>query len=184
MVDRSRTRVLPVGGPFARRRGSYGEQRDERGSNLVEFALVVPIFLLLVMGIIDFSIAFNDYNRVRSGVAEGARQGVVANFSAAGCTEASASLNLACITKERIGLDAADTRVKILLPDGTYDVGDPLRVCAMHDVDSLTGMFDVILDSRVASSSIDMRIERLDDADPVTDYEETPLSGEDWTWCS
>jgi hypothetical protein len=182
MVDRSRTRVLPVGRPFARRRGSGNT--NERGASLVEFALVVPIFLLLVMGIIDFSIAFNDYNRVRSGVAEGARQGVVANFSAAGCAEASASLNLACITKERIGLDAADTRVKILLPEGTYEVGDPLRVCAMHDVDSITGMFDVILDTRVATSSIDMRIERIDSDDPITDFEETPLSGESWSWCN
>lgn len=156
----------------------------ERGANLVEFALVVPIFLLLVMGIIDFSIAFNDYNRVRSGVAEGARQGVVANFSAAGCAEATSSDNLACITKDRIGLDSADTKIKIVLPDGTYDVGDPLRVCAMHDVDSLTGMFDVILDSRVATSSIDMRIEKLDDVDPIADLEETPLSGESWSWCT
>ena len=144
---------------------------------------MVPIFLLLVMGIIDFSIAFNDYNRVRSGVAEGARQGVVANFSAAGCAEADASANLACITKERIGLDAAETRIKILLPDGDYTVGDPLRVCAMHDVNSITGMFDLLLDSRVATSSIDMRLEKLDDDDPITDLEETPLSGEDWTWC-
>lgn len=178
MVDWSRTRVVPSGRRcLARRSGG------ERGANLVEFALVVPIFLLLVMGIIDFSIAFNDYNRVRSGVAEGARQGVVANFSAAGCAEADASSNLACITKERIGLDAADTRIKVVLPEGTYTVGDPLRVCAMHDVDSITGMFDVILDTRVATSSIDMRIEKLDDSDPVTDLEETPLSGESWAWC-
>ncbi|MGI9624373.1 MAG: TadE family protein [Acidimicrobiales bacterium] len=177
-MRRARTRAV------RNRSLSAPAQRAERGANLVEFALVVPIFLLLVMGIIDFSMAFNDYNRVRSGVAEATRQGVVANFSAAGCAEADSSSNLVCITKDRIGLDPAGTRVKILLPDGTYDVGDPLRVCAMQDVDSITGMFDVILDARVATSSIDMRIEKLDDADPVTDLEETPLSGESWSWCT
>ena len=155
---------------------------DERGAQLVEFALVVPIFLLLIMGIVDFSVAFNDYNSVRSGVSEGTRQGVVANFADGGCSGTS-SQQLACLTKNRIGLDAADTKVKIVIPD-SYAVGDPLRICAMHDVDSITGMFNVILDDRVATSQIDMRIEKLDDDEPLTDYEETALSGENWSWCA
>ena len=154
---------------------------SERAAQLVEFALVVPIFLLLVMGIVDFSMAFNEYNSVRSGVAEGARQGVVANFDDAGCS-GSSSVKLACLTKNRIGLDANKTKVKILLPDA-YSVGDPLRVCAMYDVESITGMFNLILDDKVSTSSIDMRIEKLDDANPLVNYEETPLSGENWSWC-
>ncbi|MCP4436162.1 MAG: pilus assembly protein [Actinomycetia bacterium] len=154
----------------------------ERGAQLVEFALVVPIFLLLVLGIIDFSVAFNDYNSVRAGVSEGARQGVVANFADGGCVGTS-SQQLACLTRNRIGLDAADTKVKVVIPE-TYAVGDSLRVCAMYDVDSITGMFDLILDERVATAQIDMRIEKLDDDAPLENYEETALTGENWTWCS
>lgn len=146
---------------------------------MVEFALVMPIFLLLIMGMIDFSVALNEHNSVRSGVAEGSRQGVVANFDAPGCT-GSSSQKLACVTRSRIGL--GDTKVKIVLPD-SYAVGQPLRVCAMHDVDSLTGMFNVLLDGAAAKSSIDMRLEKLDDVEPLTNYEETALPGQDWAWC-
>ena len=44
--------------------------RGQRAQGLVEFALVIPLFLLLVMGIIYFGMAFSDYltmsNSVRS----------------------------------------------------------------------------------------------------------------------
>ena len=72
--------------PFRRRRQSRPGPRVERGAAIVEFALVVPLFLLLVMGIIDFSNAYNDYNSVRQGVREGTRQIVVADWSTDGCT--------------------------------------------------------------------------------------------------
>ena len=35
--------------------------RWQRAQGLVEFALVIPLFLLLVMGIIYFGMAFSDY---------------------------------------------------------------------------------------------------------------------------
>lgn len=41
--------------PSLRRRGS----RAERGQSAVEFAMVFPIFILLVVGLIEFSLAFN-----------------------------------------------------------------------------------------------------------------------------
>jgi Flp pilus assembly protein TadG len=52
---------------------------------MVEFALVIPLFLLVLFGIIDFGLALNDYNSVRQGVREGAREGVVGEFGAT-CT--------------------------------------------------------------------------------------------------
>jgi Flp pilus assembly protein TadG len=36
-----------------------GEAGRERGQSLVEFALIVPLFMVLVMGLIEFSLAFN-----------------------------------------------------------------------------------------------------------------------------
>ncbi len=44
---------------------------------MVEFALVLPILLLLVMGIIQFGVLFNNYVTLTDGVRAGARQAAV-----------------------------------------------------------------------------------------------------------
>lgn len=164
-----------------RQRRRWG-RRSARGAAIVEFALVVPIFLLLVMGIIDFGFAFNDYNSVRQGVREGARQIVVADWDTDGCTTGSSSAKAACVTKARIGLDTADTRVKIVLPE-SYEPGDPVKVCAMYPFSSLTGMFGFALSGRAARSEITMRLEQIDDADPIAAFQDTALTGQNWSWC-
>lgn len=163
-------------------RDGRGRTRHERGASLVEFALVVPIFVLLVMGIIDFGMAFNDYNSVRQGVREGARQVVVADWGTDGCTTGSSSARAACVTKARIGLSTADTKVKIVLPTN-YAPGDQVKVCAMYPFRSLSGIFSPVLNGRVAKSKLSMRIEQIDDASPLTAYQDTPMSGQTWAWC-
>ena len=47
--------------------------RDERGAAAVEFALVLPILLVLAFGIIDFGRLLYTYNNLTSAVREGAR---------------------------------------------------------------------------------------------------------------
>ena len=44
---------------------------------MVEFAMILPILLLLVFGIIQFGIMFNDYLTLTDAVRAGARQGAV-----------------------------------------------------------------------------------------------------------
>ena len=51
--------------------------RRERGQALVEFALVVPIFLVLVFGIVDFGWALKSWITVTNASREGARFGAV-----------------------------------------------------------------------------------------------------------
>ncbi len=51
--------------------------RDERGQAIIEFALVLPIFLLLVIGIIQFGIAYNNYITLTDAVRVGAREAAV-----------------------------------------------------------------------------------------------------------
>lgn len=162
-------------------RGRRLRHRTERGAAIVEFALVVPVFLLLVMGTIDFAATFNDYNSVRQGVREGARQAVVADWDLEGCAGTSAQ-KVACVTAARIGLDRNRTRVSVQL-DGAYQPGEQLTVCAMYRADSLTGMFGALLDHQILTSSITMRLESIDGDAPLTDYAETALTGEDWSWC-
>jgi Flp pilus assembly protein TadG len=55
--------------------------RRERGQTMTEFAIVLPIFLLLVLGIAQLGIAFNNYLALTDGVRSGARYGAVLRTS-------------------------------------------------------------------------------------------------------
>ena len=61
-----------------RRRGKDGE----KGQALVEFALLVPILVLLVFAIVDFGMGFYSWIAITNGAREGARLGVVAGTQA------------------------------------------------------------------------------------------------------
>jgi Flp pilus assembly protein TadG len=54
-------------------------REDSRGQALVEFALVVPILMLLLLGIVDFARAWNVYEVLTDAAREGARVIVVDN---------------------------------------------------------------------------------------------------------
>jgi Flp pilus assembly protein TadG len=48
-------------------------ERSDRGSNLVEFALVLPLLVLILAGMADVGRAFNSYMVITNGAREGAR---------------------------------------------------------------------------------------------------------------
>jgi len=52
-------------------------RKEEGGQSLVEFALVVPIFLLVLFAIVDFGMAFHAWITVTNSAREGARLGSV-----------------------------------------------------------------------------------------------------------
>ena len=52
-------------------------RRNEKGAAIVEFALVVPLLLLLLWGIVDIGRAFYTLNNLASAVREGARSAAV-----------------------------------------------------------------------------------------------------------
>ena len=52
-------------------------KKNQSGQAMVEFVLVAPILLLLVFGIIQFGILFNNYQALTDAVRAGARQAAV-----------------------------------------------------------------------------------------------------------
>ncbi len=50
---------------------------DERGAIVVEFALIVPVLLLLVLGIIEFGFGYHAWDATQNAAREGARLGAV-----------------------------------------------------------------------------------------------------------
>src|SRR4051812_41737833 len=94
--------------------------RGESGASMVELAIILPIFLLLVFGTIQFGITYNNLITLRQGTREAARQGAVGNFgSVSSCslnspTGSSDIQKLMCMAKQQVGLNYANTRVKIM----------------------------------------------------------------------
>jgi len=57
--------------------------RSERGAELIEFALVFPILILLIAGIFDFGMMFRTFEAVTNSAREGARVGVLPGYAPA-----------------------------------------------------------------------------------------------------
>lgn len=178
-----------------RRRIAAGRLRGERGAALVEAALVLPLLLLVVFGIVEFGATYSSYLGLRDGVRQAARAGVVNNVgtdttcSLAGATGASTTMrSLLCLTKAETGLDPAAVRVKVLSADpsfagtGTFAKNDALIVCAQVPTRGLTGLIGPILAGKALRTKVAMRIESGDLAGAAV--AEDPPTGQDWSWCT
>lgn len=66
---KSKTKSLTLTGPQC--------QASNHGQTLVEFALVVPILLLVVFGIMEFGRVFYTYSALTNGAQEAARYGII-----------------------------------------------------------------------------------------------------------
>lgn len=78
----------------ARRQGARGESRN-RGQSLVEFALVLPLFLVLFIGVIDLGLGVFAYNSITNAAREGARLAIVNQDSAMVISRAEAQASVA-----------------------------------------------------------------------------------------
>ncbi|RPJ56538.1 MAG: pilus assembly protein [Acidobacteria bacterium] len=51
--------------------------KNDRGATIVEMALILPLFLIMVFGMIEFSVALYDKAMITNASREGARAGIV-----------------------------------------------------------------------------------------------------------
>ena len=77
--------------------------RSDRAQSLVEFALIVPMLLILVFGIIDFGMGLRAYISVTSATREGARFAIVGNapgtFTSGGAGECNGTTTTTTVGK-------------------------------------------------------------------------------------
>jgi Flp pilus assembly protein TadG len=151
----------------------------ERGAAAVEFALVSLILLPIVVGVIAYGLWFNDSLNVRQGVREGARAGVVKNFSSTGCTGNDMAI-LACKTKRQIGAITGEAYVKISAPQG-WQKAKPLVVCAMVPASAVALM--PLPNDGVITSRTEMSIEITDSLPNALSYTDPAPAGTSWSWC-
>lgn len=60
-----------------------GSRANDRGSSAVEFALVVPFLVTLIVGMIQFGVVYNAYLGVTHAAREGARMAAVGQYTVA-----------------------------------------------------------------------------------------------------
>lgn len=180
------------------RRFSCNER--QRGVALVEFTLIMPFLLILVVGIIDFGLVFSDVIGVRQGARDGGRQASVGQFgSDTSCQlylSASASLEakaLMCLTKAQDDAPDNRTRVRIFVGDGSagaaYAVGKPIAICEQYLMKSITGVMPALTNpvhNRVFTTRTVFRVETVSpgfvpSGTGTVMVSEDPLPGHTWS---
>jgi Flp pilus assembly protein TadG len=131
---------------------------SEVGAAAVEFALVSAIFFLLVFGIVQYGLYFNDSIQVRQVVREAARQAVVQNFPT--CGSAANNLDtLLCNVRTGIGGTAGTTAFAKVSFASPWTKGNPVTVCAVLKSSAGFGLVPVPSQGYVGSMTV-MSIEQ------------------------
>jgi hypothetical protein len=125
---------------------SRRRQRRLTGQALVEFALVLPMFLLVLFGLIDVGRYVYTWNALNQAAREGARYGSVNGWS-----DSCALSRKVCIEQETISRLAGVPATVATATCGRYEPGDPTDVppptismsaCRPNDLLTVTATID------------------------------------------
>lgn len=130
---------------------------------MVEFALILPIFAVLLFATIDFGMAFGGYLTLRNGVDAAARLASVNEIDPSCSTAPNAML---CTIQNHVGnsfagIEAGSVQVSFNFPDGeSTNVGNRIKVCAQATLRSTSGITSPFINGRVISASSTVRLEQ------------------------
>ncbi len=177
--------------------------QSDDGAAAVEFALVLPLLVLILFGIIDYGLYFSNGFSVRGGAQDAARQGSVANFNPypSDCASYSPSLDtsvsspspdiakLMCAARHETGDLTGHLYVAVVVDPNGWSPGNTLTVCEVVDSVGVTGYAPLPHDGSIRVKSV-TSIEQQAPIDPSTGsptvetsgYEALPTG--DWSWCT
>lgn len=95
------------------------KRNRQRGQDLLEYALALPIVLLVLMSVLDLGRVVYVYSSLHNSVREGARYGTIYPTDSAGIE--------AVVRDKAVGLDQADLAVLVSQPDS-----ETIRVRAVY----------------------------------------------------
>lgn len=125
--------------------------KNKKGQTLVETALVLPIIILILMGIIDFGMMFNNYLIVGNASREGARNAAV------GATDSEIVSVVETVTGT---LDVSKITTVISPQESLRKKGDEVVVTVKYDYKFLTPVIGVFFSGKVQLTGTSvMRVE-------------------------
>jgi len=125
--------------------------RNEKGQSLIEFSIILPLLLLLLMGIFEFGLMLNSYLTIHNSAREGARLGIVS---------ASDSEINELITNISPTLDTENLIVNITPSEGSRKSGGTLTVELIYNYQVTIPIISNILSGVVVlKGQTSMRIE-------------------------
>lgn len=144
---------------IARRRTTSADD----GASLVEFALVLPVFALLLFGLVDFGMVFGGFVSLENQVNAAARA-VSINRLASSCVSApdpALCTVEADIGAAPLGVVPGTVETAISFPSGgTTTAGSTVIVCARAELRSTTGITGPILAGRWVSAKSQVLLEQ------------------------
>jgi len=123
----------------------------QKGQALVETALVLPIIILILAGIMDFGLLFNNYLVIANAAREGARSAAV------GSSDSSINSLIASMTAT---LDQTKVKITIAPVDSSRKKGDEVTVTVQYDYTLITPVISAIIPNPVhVKTKTVMRVE-------------------------
>jgi Flp pilus assembly protein TadG len=101
--------------------------RGQDGQAFVEFAIVLPVLVMLVLGICQFGLAFHNYLSITDATRVGARAAAVKRTAGA-CAAATTAIQSTVSAKQWSTISG---RITCTTPDGT-DTGDPVKLVVKY----------------------------------------------------
>jgi Flp pilus assembly protein TadG len=156
-------RVHRTGAKLAAQLRNRSPYDSEAGVALVEFALLLPLLLVLLLGMLDFGKAFNYWIDETHLSSEAARWAVVNKNPGPGVTLQDTIRQQADTAELRAGGSSSiedPLQVCISFPGGTSNVGDPVRVTVSTTYTFLSLIGDKIgIQNKQIGASSTMRLE-------------------------
>jgi Flp pilus assembly protein TadG len=106
--------------------------RSQRGQELVELSILIPLLLLIAFGVLDLGRAFHAAITITNAAREGARYGTINPDDGAGIL--AATLNEA----QSSGVDLSSSVIEVTCPEGC-DSGFPIRVTIRYTFQLIMG---------------------------------------------
>lgn len=110
--------------------------KNQKGQSLVEFAIILPILILVVMAILEFGLILNSYLTIQNIAREGARLGI-----AGGTDDQIRNV----IFSSSPNLTASDLTINITPSDATRSSGDTLTVSVSYNYHGITPVISSLI---------------------------------------